>query len=212
MNVDELKTAWQSLDKKLHATKALNEELITSIVTERSGHRFQTAKRSYLIGFAWLAICFAVGVAVILGNPFDYKYTLQYLPVIVYCIGLFIITGWMMQSYIHLGRIKLDHANIKDALKAIVAVYERPQKSMRYVLWVFILSQTVLFPLSFLPKSIDRVGLWPALGERLIPISIAVLIFFVAYKLGAFKERHGPKFKEDLNELERLKRMAAELD
>jgi hypothetical protein len=212
MNVDELKTAWQSLDKKLHATKTLNEKLIASIVTERSGNRFQVVRRNYRIGFAWLILCLFAGLAVIFGNPFDYEYILQYIPMVFYCMGLIAITGWMMQSYTHLGRIKLDQANIRAALKDIVAIYERPQKLMRYVLWVFIFSQTILFPLSFLPKSIDRIGLWPALGERMIPITIAVLMLFIAYKLGAFKERHGAKFKEDLNELEQLKKMAAELD
>jgi flagellar biosynthesis protein FliQ len=212
MNVDELKTAWQSLDRKLLATKTLNEKLITSIVTERSGNRFQTVRRNYLIGFAWLILCLGAGLAVFFGNPFGYEYTLQYIPMIIYCVGLLIITGWMMQSYLHLGRIKLDQANIRTALKDIVAVYERPKKLMGYVLWVFLFSQTILFPLSFLPKSINRLGFWPALGERMIPISIAILMLFVAHKLGAFKERQGAKFKEDLNELEQLKKMAAELE
>lgn len=212
MNVDELKTAWQNLDKKLHATKTLNEKLITSIVTERSGNRFQTVRRNYLIGFAWLTLCLVAGLAVIFGNPFDYEYTMQYIPMAIYCLGLLIISGWMMQSYTHLGRIKLDQSNIRSALKDIVAIYERPQKLMRYVLWVFIFSQTILFPLSFLPKSIERVGLWPALGERIIPIAIAVMMLYIAHKLGAFKERHGTKFKADLNELEQLKMMVAELD
>lgn len=212
MNVDELKTAWQSLDKKLHATKALNEKLITSIVTERSTRRFQAARKNYLIGFAWLTLCLAVGLAVLFGNPFDYEYTLQYIPMIIYCVGVIVISGWMMQSYVALGRIKLDQPNIRTALKDIVAIYERPQKLMRYVLWIFIFSQTIMFPLSFLPKSIDRLGLLPALGERMVPIAIAVLMLFVANKLGAFKERCGVKFKEDLNELDQLKTLAAELD
>ena len=118
----------------------------------------------------------------------------------------------MMQSYTHLGRIKLDQANIRTALKDIVEIYERPQKLMRYVLWIFVFSQTILFPLSFLPKNINRIGLWPALAERVIPIAIAILILFIAHKLGAFKERNAQKFKEDLHEIELLKKMAAELD
>jgi hypothetical protein len=212
MNVDELKTVWQNLDRKLNAAKTLNEKLISSIVTERSGNRFRTVKRNYLIGFAWLTLCLSAGLAVILGNPFDYVYTVQYIPMVIYCIGLIVITTWMINSYSKLNQIKLDQLNIRSALKGIVTIYERPKKFMRYTLWVFIISQTILFPLSFLPKSIDRLGLWPALAERLIPISIAILMLFIAHKLGAFKERHGLRFKEDLEELEQLKRMAAELD
>jgi hypothetical protein len=212
MNLDELKTAWLTLDRKLSATKTLNDKLITSMVAERSGNRFHTVRRNYLIGFTWLTLCLAAGFAVIFGNPFDYQYTIQYIPMIIYCLGLIMITAWMIRSYLQLGRIKLDQDNIRAALKDIVGIYERPKKFMSYILWIFLLSQVILFPLSFLPKSIERIGLWPALGERLIPISIALLMVFIAHKLGAFKERHGAKFKADLNELDQLKKIAAELE
>jgi hypothetical protein len=212
MNLDELKTAWLNLDRKFAATKTLNEKLIASIVTERSGNRFHIVRRNYVLGFVWLTLCLAAGLAVIFGNPFDYQYSVQYIPMIIYCFGLIAITAWMIQSYLQLGRVKLDQENIRIALKEIVAVYERPKKFMSYILWAFLLSQVILFPLSFLPKSIERIGLWPALAERMIPISIAILMVFIAHKLGAFKERHGAKFKADLNELEQLKKMAAELE
>lgn len=212
MNFDELKTAWQILDKKVTATKTLNDKLISSVITDRSSSRFQIVRRNYVIGFSWLTLCLMAGFAVIFGNPFDYEYKIQYVPMLIYCVGLIAIGGWMIQSYIQLGRIKLDQENIRAALSAIVAVYERPKKFMSYMLWGFLLSQVILFPLSFLPRSIERIGLWPALGERLIPISIALLMVFIAYKMGAFRERDGEKFKADLNELEQLRKIAAELE
>lgn len=211
MNVDELKTAWQKLDRKVHATQLLNEKLISSIVRERSENRFQTVRRNYLLGFGWIGLCFAVGIAVIFGNPFDYRYTIQYLPMVIYCICLIVIGINMVVAYLKLGGVKLDQENIRAALQKIVSIYERPQKFMKYILYVFIFSQTVLFPFSFLPKSIERIGLWPAIFERLIPISIAILLLVIAHKLGAFKERNVDKFKADLNELDQLKGMVSEL-
>ena len=211
MNVDELKTAWQKLDRKVQATQSLNEKLITSIVTERSENRFQTVRRNYLLGFGWIGLCFAAGVAVIFGNPFDYQYKIQYLPMVIYCGCLIIIAANMIVAYLKLTDVKLDQKNIRSALQEIVLIYERPQRFMKYILYVFIFSQTILFPFSFLPKSIERIGLWPAIFERLIPIGIAILLLVIAHKLGAFKERHADKFKADLNELDQLKGMVSEL-
>lgn len=212
MNVDELKTAWQLLDRKLHATKTLNEQLIASMIAERSGNRFHTVRRNYLVGFTWLSLCLAAGLAVLLWNPFDYQYTLQYVPIVIYCLGLLAISGWMMQAYTQLDRVRLDYANIRAALAAIVSVYERPKKLMHYVLWVFILSQTILFPLSFLPRIAGRIGLWPAVGVTIVPVFVTVITLLIARRLGAFKDRHGARFKADLKELDQLKQMAAELE
>jgi hypothetical protein len=210
MNLDELKTAWQTLDRKLAATKTLNEKLIISMVTERSSSRFRTVKRNYLMGFAWLTLSLLAGLAVLLGNPFDFQYTLQYIPIVIYCIGLSIFAAWMILSYLKLGQVRLDQANIKSALQEIVAIYERPKKI--YILWMFLFSQVVLFPLSFLPKGIERVGLWAALGELLIPMSVTAALVFVAHRLGVFREKDGDRFKADLKELEQLKKMAEELE
>lgn len=82
---------------------------------------------------------------------------------------------------------------------------------MNYTVIIFLFSQVFLFPLAFLPRSIEARGLWPTLAERLIPISIAAIILFVAYKFGAFKVRHIDNFRKDLTELEQLKAMSAEL-
>ena len=75
-----------------------------------------------------------------------------------------------------------------------------------------ILSTAILFPLSFLPRKIERVGLWGGIIETLIPILIAAVMVFIAFKLGAFKERNGKKFEEYTNELEELKSLSDELE
>jgi hypothetical protein len=90
-------------------------------------------------------------------------------------------------------------------------VYVKPKKFLRYTLVIFLVSQVFLFPLSFLPPNIERMGLWKALAERIIPISISALMLFIAYKLGAFKDRHGKKFREDQRELQELRTMSLEL-
>jgi ABC-type multidrug transport system fused ATPase/permease subunit len=211
MNIDELKTAWSAYDTKLRSSQLLSEKIISSMITERSSSRFSKVKRNYVIGLAWMIACLLIGFAILFGNPFDYKWNLQYVPIIIYCTCLTILIGALVVSLLHLKDITITHHNIDESLRKIIAVYERPGKFLKYTVILFLFSQLFLFPLSFLPASIERRGLWGALVERFIPISISALILWIAYKLGAFKERYGKKFKDDLSELEELKAIAAEL-
>lgn len=211
MNLDDLKTAWKEYDRKLESTQRIHEKIITSMIAERTGNRFSKLTRQYIISFAWMLICLTFGVLVLLTNPFDYGSTLQYIPMVIFVIGLVILMAGMAMRFFTLRKITFSHTNVGEALMKIIAEYEKPKKFFYFTIMIFLFSQVFLFPLSFLPSSIESMGLWPALGERLIPISIAALILFAAYKLGAFKERHVDKFREDLNELQSLKEMSAEL-
>jgi len=211
MNLDELKTAWQEYDRKLQTTQTINEKVIVSMIKERSSARYSKVRREYILGFIWMLICLFMGCAVLLGNPFDYDLRIQYAPTVIFCGCIIILLAAMIRAYLDLQNITISHNNLDVSLKKIIAVYERPQKFLWYTVIVFLFTQVFLFPLSFLPHSIERLGLWVALAERLIPISIAVLMLFIAHKLGAFKERHKNKFKEDLSELQELRSMSAEL-
>ena len=211
MSINELKSAWHEYDRKLQSTQVIHEKIITSMIKDRSASRFSVVKRNYMIGFSWMAICLLAGCAILFGNPFDYSFKIQYVPIIIYVVCLVILMTAMVKAFAGLNSITIHHHNLDVALKNIIKIYEQPQVFLKYTIIVFLFSQFILFPLSFLPPSIERLGLWPALGERLIPISISLLLFFIAYKLGAFKQRQVKKFKEDLSELEQLKAMSAEL-
>jgi hypothetical protein len=79
------------------------------------------------------------------------------------------------------------------------------------VVLIFFLSTAALFPLSMLPKNFAQENWWTLLSGRMIAVSISVALLLIAYKLGAFKERHLQKFKRDLNELVTLRSMLTEL-
>jgi hypothetical protein len=211
MNLDELKAAWKIFDDRLQATQVINEKIIISMITQRSSTRFSKVKTEYVLGLSWMLICLMVGCAVFFGNPFDYELTVQYIPIAIYCICLIILMASLVTAYLQWQNISITHNNLDVALRKIIAVYERPKKFINYTLIVFLATSVCLFPLSFLPHSIERLGFWPALGERLIPMSVAAFLLFIAHKMGAFRERHVEKFKEDLGELEELKVMSAEL-
>lgn len=212
MNIDDLKIIWQEYDRKLESTHAINEKIILSMITERSGNRFSNVRRRYQAGLVWMFICLSFSTLVILTNPFDYRYTIQYTPIVIFALGLVVLIIDMGRSYATFEKISLTHHNIGEALKRIIAVYEKPRKFLRYVIYIFLFSQVVLFPLSFLPRNMEQMGWWQVLGERLIPIAINGLLVFAAYKMGAFKERNADKFREDFNELQSLKKMSRELE
>ena len=69
----------------------------------------------------------------------------------------------------------------------------------------------MLTAFSFLPKKLEHKELWPALGETLLSMAITLAIYFIAYKLGAFKNRKKEGFENDLKELNNLKSISAEL-
>jgi hypothetical protein len=211
MNIDELKAAWNVYDKKVEATQRLNEKVIESMIANRSDDRFATVKRNIIFSFFWMFGWASIALIICLTNPFDYKMAWQYLPqwIFIACVAIFIVG--MINTFVKLKSISITNTNVDSSLKKIIEVYERPQKFQKYTLILFLSSQVVLFPLSFLPRGIERVGFWRALGEQLIPMSITGLMVYAAHKLGVFKERHKDKFKNDLSELEQLKAMSKEL-
>lgn len=211
MSIEELKSAWTAYDKKVEASQRLNEKIIESMIASRSHDRFSNLKRTYLFGFLWMFGWAAFAWLICLTNPFDYEMSWQFVPLWIFigCVVIFIVG--MISTFLKLKSINITHTNVGSSLKEIINVYERSQKFRKYTLWLFLFSQLILFPLSFLPKGIERLGLWSAIGERLIPITITVLLVYIAHKLGAFKDRHKDKFKDDLNELEELKKMSKEL-
>jgi hypothetical protein len=204
MNLEELKQSWKEMDQRLLHTQQLNEKIIVSMITTRSTERFTAVRRNYIIGLLWITVCLSVGVAILLGNPFDYTLRIQFAPVAIYIICLTAILFNMIQSYLRLNKIDIQENNIDASLIKIIAVYEKPNRLMHYVLSLFFFSSAVLFPLSFLPKDLADATWWSALSARLIPISISCLLLFLAYKLGAFKPRSVSKFKGDLGTLQSM--------
>lgn len=213
MNIDELKIAWKAYDTRLKLTHEINDKLIMSMVKEKSQSRLTKVKRHYLIGLLYMVALLGFGVAILIGNPFDYTYTLEYLPIAIYCLCLFILITAMINTNSKLQQVEINHNNLETSLKRIASIFEKYQKPGKFwgITLKLMLSTTILFPLSFLPRKIERMGLWGGITETLIPIVIAATMIFIAFKLGAFKERNGKKFEEYTKELQELKGLSEEL-
>lgn len=210
MNIDELKTAWKEYDRKLQSSQSLNERIITSMIRERSRSRISRAQRSYIAALVYMFVVLSFCIAVFFGNPFDFRHEFQYviIGIFIVCILIFIVSLIAIVS--ELKRIDIGRQNLDVSLKKIIGIYEKPRKLVNRA-GLVVLIATVLFPLSFLPRSIESHGVLMGIVLQVIPISLSILMIYGASKLGAFKDRFGEKFKEDLRELNELKAIAEEL-
>jgi hypothetical protein len=206
MELEVLKKSWDSLDKRMQQATTFNERLVESIISSRVMTTVDKIKRLYNSFYVVLTIEIVLLIGIILGNPFDFKYKLQYLPYGLLLIGVIIA----FLNLLHLTRsirnlspgLRIDHY-----LKGIVSIYDR---NKRFEKWfgVILLSIGLLVPFSFLPKKLERMGLSGALIDTAIMISISLIIYIIAFKLGAFKNRYKEKLQKDLDEWKELKALA----
>ncbi|MBC8051453.1 MAG: hypothetical protein H7Y13_00130 [Sphingobacteriaceae bacterium] len=211
MKLDELKAAWQQYDVKLKSTQDLSNKIITSMISERSLSRLSKVKRTYFWGFTQMGFWLFIGIAILVGNPFDYKQVIEYVPVAIYCTCLAILILGMARVYLQMLKIDINHESLHKSLETIINLCEKPNKFFDRTIHLLIFSSTVLFPLSFLPRQILRSGWAEAIVGTLIAIAVSVTLIFIAYKLGVFEEQHAEKFKNDLKELDELKAISNEL-
>ncbi len=210
MNLDDLKTVWKDYDRKLASTQAIQEKIITSILTTRSRSNWTRARRHYLWGCFSASIWLLFGCAVLFGNPFDFRYVHQYIPIGAMSVCFLIFLILFAVNYRDLNNIEIRPDSLDVSLKKIIHHYELPRKFLKGVRCAYLVS-AFCFPFSFLYPKIERKGILLALADTAIPIAIGLILIFVAAKLGAFKEKHKERFEADLNELNELKSISAEL-
>ncbi len=213
MNIEELKMAWQEYDTKLQTAHTLSGKVISSMIKERSRSRLSMVKKHYIFGVFYMIAWLFVGVAVIFGNPFDFKHLIEYLPVTIFCLCLTILILAMINTYMDLQKIEINRDTLDISLNKIINITTRYEKPGMFLGWTvkLLLSVAVLFPLSFLPRKIERLGVWEGIVDTIVPVILSATVLFIAFKFGAFKERNGKKFKEYQEELNELKELSEEL-
>lgn len=210
MNLEQLKTEWQQYNQKLALTQRLNEQIIVSMLRERSRSRVAKIRRDNIFYLVLMLLnLFLIG-AIFAGNPFDFKYDLQYLPYGILAVGILLAIGSLIKS-LQSFNVDLNAVNLDNFLRKTIREFEK-NKKMQGWFGLLIFSSGLLTAFSFLPKKLEHKGLWPALGETLLSMAITLVIYFIAYKLGAFKNRKKEGFENDLNELNNLKTISAELE
>ena len=209
MNIDQLKTDWQRYNQKLELSQRLNEQLIHSMLKERSRSRIAKIRRDNILYMVLMIMNLVILAAIFAGNPFDFKYSLQYIPYGILTIGVLMAMVSLFKS-LQSFNVNLNHVNLDAFLKKTIVEFEKNRKMERWF-GIIIVSAGVLTGLSFLPNKLQNKSLEQALTETAVSMGIAVGIYIIAFKLGAFKNRKKEGFENDLKELKELKALAAEL-
>ncbi len=209
MELELLKKSWDDLDRKMQHAASFNQKLIETIITSRVMTTVDKIKRLYTSFFVVLTLEMIFLVALFLGNPFDFQYKLQYLPYALLFVGVSVAFVNLIQ--ITAAIRKLSPANRVDQyIQDIVSIYDRNKRFEGWFGAIF-LSIGLLIPISFLPKKIERLGLAGAWLDISIMIGITLILYVLAFKFGAFKNRHKEKLEKDLAEWKELKTLAEEM-
>ena len=91
MNIDQIKTDWQRFNQKLELSQRLNEQLIHSILKERSRSRIAKIRRDNMLYMLLMIMNLVILAAIFAGNPFAFKYLMQYIPYGILTIGVLLV-------------------------------------------------------------------------------------------------------------------------
>jgi hypothetical protein len=210
MNLEELKTAWNGYNKKLAVSQRLNEQLIQSMLRERSRSRISKLRKENIFLLIYMVIVLGFLAAIFAGNPFDFNYTWQYIPYGMLAIGVIMAIFSLYKSLRNFD-VDINTICLDDFLKKTIAAYEKNKKREQWF-GIILLFAGALTVFSFLPKKLANKDLLPALGETAIMLLMTLLIYFIAFKLGAFRNRKKEGFENDLKELNELKAISSELN
>ena len=210
MNIDEIKTEWNQYSKKLEVSQRLNEHLILSMLKERSRSRVSKIIKNNTVYLVLMVATLLFLVAIFAGNPFDFKYWLQYIPYGILFIGV-LLAVISLVKILKSFTVNINNLALDSFLKRTIVEYEKNKKIERWF-GIIIFSAGVLTAFSFLPKKLEHKEFWPAIGETAITIFITMAIYFIAFKLGAFKNKNKEEFENDLKEWNELKNISIELN
>src|SRR5690349_15543429 len=98
MNIEEIKTEWRHFNHYLESSQRLNEQLITSMLKERSRSRVSKIRRETMIYLVLMFGNLAFLAAVFWGNPFDFKYNLQFAPYALLAAGVIMAVAVLVKN------------------------------------------------------------------------------------------------------------------
>jgi hypothetical protein len=210
MELELLKENWSNLETRIKASAAISEKLVDAIIRSRVMTTVDRIRRQYAGFYVVLITELVFLTALFLGNPFDFRYTLQYIPYVLITIGVLIAFVNLLSIHKSINKIS-PVISIGDYVKGIVSIYDRNRKFEKWF-GTSLFAAALLVPFSFLPQKLDRMSAGYALLDTLIMISVSVVLFFVAVRLGAFRNRNKEKLERDLSEWQELKNLASGIE
>jgi MFS family permease len=208
MNVEQIKMEWTRYNEKLALSQQLSDKLIISMLKERSRSRISAIRRSNSLYLLLMCLVLTLLIAILTGNPFDFDYSWQFIPYGVLVIGVVITIITLIQSIQSLPA-DLNKSDLSSFLKQTVLAYDRKKKIESWF-GIIMFTGGLLTVFSFLPGKLKNKGLTEALLETGLMVVITIIIYFIAFKAGAFKNHNKAAFENDLKELNNLKQLSSE--
>ena len=130
MNIDEIKTEWKQYSKKLEVSQRLNEHLILSMLKERSRSRVSKIRRNNTVYLVLMLLTLLFLAAIFAGNPFDFKYRLQYIPYGILSIGVLLAIISLVKSF-KTFTTNINSVSLDNFLKRTIEEYDKNKKIER---------------------------------------------------------------------------------
>ncbi|WP_315816666.1 hypothetical protein [Paraflavitalea speifideaquila] len=178
-NFEALQAAWKACDEKLVNQKTLSEQLVLSMISDRSGSTLAAMSRKNLAMAALFLFYTLFFGACIAGNTFDYNHPLYYIPLGVMVITCLVFAVMLGQVYNKIGQVHLSRENLATALRKVISVNDRHVVVSRKIWWCYFIAG-VVFPFTFLPRVIEQRGTAEALGLTAIPVVIISVLVLLA--------------------------------
>jgi len=124
MNIDEIKTEWKQYSKKLEVSQRLNEHLILSMLKERSRSRVSKIRRNNTVYLVLMLLTLLFLAAIFAGNPFDFKYRLQYIPYGILSIGVLLAIISLVKSF-KTFTTNINSVSLDNFLKRTIEEYDK---------------------------------------------------------------------------------------
>lgn len=194
MNLDELKIQWKSLNDRVMANQELAETIIVSITRQRSESSIQNIQnklQKMSMFFLALTILF---IAILTGNPFDYKSLFEYIPAIFYTIltgfGLSVISREIMM----IRKISLTKSNLRESLEKIIHLQESFSKMMDRI-WQISMGIAFLLSTTLIIRNLEKYGLVKIMS---IITVLALTMYIIHLTVRMFIKKTPDKHLEDL--------------
>lgn len=210
MELEAMKASWERLDKKMERASLFNEKLVEHIVASKVSTTVDKMKRLYLSFYIVLSIEIVFFVAVFIGNPFDFKYKLQYAPYALLLLGVCIAFVNLVILHRAIGKLSPER-RIDEYVKNIVSIFNKNQKFEKGF-GIMFLSAGLLVPLSFLPQKIERLGVVGGIKDLAIMIGVVVILYALAFRFGAFRNPYKDQLERHLIEWNELQSLAKSLE
>ncbi len=208
MNLDDLKETWKSMNERIDRDEAFLKKTAEIQFRSKGENRLRQIRQRnvILVGIFFLEMLFLL--AVLLGNPFDFVYFWQYIPVVL--LLTLVCTGFGRSVFNLRGIVKL-HANhqMLDFLENAAHFFDQTERFNQWFRISF-LGSGILTVLSFIPNLTRHREFTAVIPFLLLWVALSWGMYWLIFKSGWVSISSAQKFRQEATEWQTLKALLKE--